>query len=326
MDSFSFDTDNFPAARRVRHYQDAYAPGTEVRAIGPDFRASVTAVRLDDSLIYRRLINDAEHERSARTIEKDGFDHFVIYAIIDGAFEVTMGGQAQIVAPESLAVVDLRHPITTRAQNALVITLAVARRRLPRSTRASVGAAGLVIEGTMAAFLTRHLARLATSASNLNPVEAKEVVNATLGMLDVSIDGRASSLQDAHSATRVLENLIEASLENADLGVDWLVEQTGWSRATIYRQFRHHGGLSGYIRDRRLRRLAIQLLKSEHSLEELTAQVGFASSAHASHSFQRKYGIRPGRYRQMIKAPWTTEGTPEALMGVFLQEVVSTQP
>lgn len=281
-------------------------------------------MRLDDSLIYQRWINDVEHKRSSARAKKDGFDHFVVTAVLSGTLEVDTQGSQLTVPSQTISVLDLSYPMTTRARNAHIVTLAVARDRLSETTAALVGAKGLVLEGTMATFLTQHLEQLAISATNLQPNEARQMVEVTLSMLFAAINSHDNYSRDRSKNFCLIKNYVEAHLTERDLGLDRIIVETGLSRATIYRQFRQNGGVSGYIRDRRLRRLAIELVKSREPLANLAFDVGFASAAHASRSFYDKYGIRPGEYRKTFHAPWSND-IPEALMDVFLKEVLPQQ-
>lgn len=233
-------------------------------------------------------------------------------------------GSKLTVPSQTISVLDLSYPMTTRARNAHIVTLAVARDRLSETTAALVGAKGLVLEGTMATFFTQHLEQLAISATNLQPNEARQMVEVTLSMLFAAINSHDNYSRERPKNFCLIKNYVEAHLTERDLGLDRIIVETGLSRATIYRQFRQNGGVSGYIRDRRLRRLAIELVKSREPLANLAFDVGFASAAHASRSFYDKYGIRPGEYRKTFHATWSND-IPEALMDVFLKEVLPQQ-
>lgn len=328
IDSFAFDTDDYPAEHRVARYEQAFSPGATARAWGPAFRVAFSATRLDDALIYERHANDVIHERTAEKARDDGFDHFVVTAVLGGRFAVATGGALQELAPDTISILSLSHPMTTRCHEAHLVTFSVARTRLSEGSTARVGPAGLVLDGVMARFLRQKLELVASVAPDLSPTQAREIAGATCRMIDAAIaeaapqPGRMASHEDRQVSS--IKDFIEASLADPELGLASIVAGTRRSRSTIYRQFHAQGGVSSYIRMRRLRRLAIALVMSDRPFDSLAAENGFSGAAHASRAFQRFYGIRPGQYRQTFRGKWQA-GVPQALMDVFLAEVLPEQ-
>ncbi|MEX0343205.1 MAG: helix-turn-helix domain-containing protein, partial [Erythrobacter sp.] len=98
---------------------------------------------------------------------------------------------------------------------------------------------------------------------------------------------------------------------------------TGLSRATVYRELERWGGVSAYIRRRRLRRLAIDLADTKSPIEQLAVSLGFANAAHASRAFVDAYGMRPGAYRKHVEAG-RLSGIPKPLMDAWMEEVLPT--
>ena len=89
----------------------------------------------------------------------------------------------------------------------------------------------------------------------------------------------------------------------------WLAPQTGTAtrialpsvvdalqlkRATIYRWFEHEGGLGAYIRNRRLREAADELVRFPHlQVIDIAYGLGFHSASDFTRAFRRAYGMSP---------------------------------
>jgi AraC-like DNA-binding protein len=146
-----------------------------------------------------------------------------------------------------------------------------------------------------------HLETLLGAAPDMDLTEAAAAVDAAALM----IAGAWSSVRESRAevtaavratARRTICDYIDQHLTDETLSPELLVRLFRMSRATLYRLFEDEGGVAAYILGRRLDRCHAILGSStgnERSIGELAFNHGFASEAHFSRAFRRRFGIAP---------------------------------
>jgi AraC-like DNA-binding protein len=96
---------------------------------------------------------------------------------------------------------------------------------------------------------------------------------------------------------------IDVHLGECELDERMIRERFNLSRATLYRRFQLLGGVSNYIRERRLQ-LAYRHLQRDPtcSLTWLLYEVGFASERQFQRSFQARFGMSPAHWRRSCRS------------------------
>src|SRR5262249_39506799 len=82
------------------------------------------------------------------------------------------------------------------------------------------------------------------------------------------------------------------------------------SRSLLYQVCESMGGVSGFIRQRRLDRAFDAILADRakrHTLAAIGYRHGFRSDAHFGRAFRQRYGIAPGQLRELASSG-ETEG------------------
>ena len=120
-------------------------------------------------------------------------------------------------------------------------------------------------------------------------------------MLDDSAGIRRESRVSALPArilNRVKEKM-EAGLE-ADLRLEALAEESGYSRAHFLRMFREATGLTPhqYVLGLRLRRAQESLLQKKASIIDIAVACGFSSQSHMTSVFRHRLETTPGEFRR----------------------------
>jgi AraC-like DNA-binding protein len=140
----------------------------------------------------------------------------------------------------------------------------------------------------------RLIANFVVAASDLAGTDAECAVDAALALCE-----QATGLGDPScepDVRRSAIDYIEAHLLDPALGVDRLVQALGSSRAAIYRSFPSAGGISAFIRARRLERAREALARrtgSRPTVAEIARAHGFASESHFSRAFREAFGQAP---------------------------------
>lgn len=108
--------------------------------------------------------------------------------------------------------------------------------------------------------------------------------------------------QSARLVPRILNRVrkkIEANLD-ADLSLQSLAEESGYSRAHFLRLFREATGLTPhqYVLSLRLKRAQDQLRQKGSSIIDVAASCGFSSQSHMTSLFRQRLEMTPGEYRR----------------------------
>jgi AraC-like DNA-binding protein len=78
------------------------------------------------------------------------------------------------------------------------------------------------------------------------------------------------------------------------LSPDSVLASLRLSRASVYRLFEHEGGLAAYIRNRRLRMAADELVRFPHmEVQDIAAGLGFNGASSFTRAFRRVFDIAP---------------------------------
>jgi AraC family transcriptional regulator len=106
--------------------------------------------------------------------------------------------------------------------------------------------------------------------------------------------------------SRIL-NRIRAKIEDnieADLTLDSLAEESGYSRAHFLRMFRAATGVTPhqYVLDLRLNRAQDCLRKKNVSMIDVALSCGFSSQSHMTSVFRQRLEMTPGEFRRSVRS------------------------
>lgn len=101
---------------------------------------------------------------------------------------------------------------------------------------------------------------------------------------------------------RILRH-IEQHIEDPELGAVGLQRLFGVSRPTLYRMFQPIGGISRYIRERRLQAAHLRLRREpDSSITFLLYDLGFESERQFQRAFHAYFGMSPAQWRERCRA------------------------
>lgn len=101
---------------------------------------------------------------------------------------------------------------------------------------------------------------------------------------------------------RRIRAYIDANLGDESLGIASLIRAFGVSRSTLCRLFGDEGGVSRYIRQRRLGYAYKHLMDQPRcSITWLLYELGFASERQFQRAFHATYGISPAQWRKRCR-------------------------
>lgn len=94
-----------------------------------------------------------------------------------------------------------------------------------------------------------------------------------------------------------VEAYVASDPDPCGLTIADLLAATGASRASSYRAFQPHGGVSEYLQRLRLKAASKDILQTHDPLCDIAKRCGFKTIAHFSHRFRAAYGVSATKYR-----------------------------
>ena len=97
-----------------------------------------------------------------------------------------------------------------------------------------------------------------------------------------------------------LNKLISNNLDNAQMGIPFLYQELGVSRASLYNKLKALTGMGAndYITKLRIERAIFLLTNSKLSINEISEQTGFSTSRYFSTVFKQYTGYSPTQYKE----------------------------
>ncbi|MFK0334815.1 helix-turn-helix domain-containing protein [Rhizobium sp. NPDC090275] len=157
-----------------------------------------------------------------------------------------------------------------------------------------------------AQFLADYLILLHHNLTHLRRSNVARVAEATIHMLAAVLApshdklAQAQAPIDAVITTRAIR-AIDAKLADPGLSPEYLCKSVGVSRSRLYRIFEPAGGISNYIRRRRLleTRRALADSANVHSIAQIAENMGFTDPSTYSRMFKREFGLSPKEVRAL---------------------------
>ncbi|TAD85779.1 MAG: hybrid sensor histidine kinase/response regulator [Bacteroidetes bacterium] len=106
-------------------------------------------------------------------------------------------------------------------------------------------------------------------------------------------------------------DLVNANLQNEDLGIEMMVDRLFMSQSTLFRKIKSLTGLSitGFIRALRIKKSAQLILQTNIKMSDVAFEVGFNDYKYFKKSFQQQFGCLPSEYRQKHAADFPNEAS-----------------
>ncbi|AWK88778.1 helix-turn-helix domain-containing protein [Azospirillum thermophilum] len=282
------------------------------------FQATLSAHHMGTMLIGRATASAQQFRRSSTTIARSAVDHYLVQLYETGGYGGVAGQREIEVRAGDICVVDLAQPVHTSASAFSNVNLLVPRAVLAPLLRDPDGLHGAVLSGQSALgrVLSHHLQCLTAEAPNMTGTESVAVAEGTAAMIARSV-GPVADMQAAAGGARHLQILrirryIEEHLAAEELTPEHIADVFGLSRSTLYRLFEPLGGVTDYIRDRRLLRCFMEIMSSaqrHRRIADIAYDWGFSSESAFSRAFRRRFGMSPRDTRAVASSQSASWGT-----------------
>lgn len=320
-----FTTANLPPERRFRAWQESIAV---LYDISPDrhnpasgFVSTIDAFHLGSMAFGSAASGRQSFERSRLRVARDGIDHYLIQAYLEGRTGIAMGRTETVAGPGDIVILDSAEPLSSWTEDFHNLTLVVPRAMLAPRLAVDGGHHGRVVPGSdpLAILLRAHMRELFATAPALSPARAELLGRPTLELVAALMNGTAEGAAEAAGAVQSvtlarIRRHIDDNLRKPGLSADGILRDLGLSRARLYRIFEPLGGVATYIRKRRLRRCLKDLAdpaQRHRRISDIAWDWGFADQASFSRAFRAEFGTTP-REARGLKGDWFREHAGDA--------------
>ena len=295
--------------------QEIFTCSLPVGAELSEFRVDMTAWHLGAVMLGSIRASALSFDRSPAIVSASGMDHLMVQLYTEGGFCGSAGDRAITVAPGDICVFDLTQTLRTQASAFHNLTLLVPRPYMAASSDNVPALHGLVLSGRdpLTELLAEHLRALASRVPRLgSTTAAASAARGTVALITTMLATAATRTRVLRSAAapsphRRAMQFIDQRLSDQTLDSDMLAEELGMSRATLYRLFEPLGGVSAYIRRRRLTCAALHLASPDYRHERVSQVAyrwGFANEGSFSRSFRMQFGLSPSDARDRAGRIW----------------------
>lgn len=243
-------------------------------------------------------------ERSVARISTDSIRDYVFQVFMEGGVESDAGTYPQRRSSPSVArmiALDMNQPVRMQRHACRVLTVSVPRSLVEMNVPDAEAMHGRVINDVtpLTRLLVEHIASLNQNLAVISAGEADNALHAGIHLLVAAFGKQAGLTGNARAAARAaisgqVRRYIQSNLHQAELSPESLLNTLQLPRGTLYRLFAHEGGLGAYIRNRRLRAAADELVRHPNlAVMDIAYGLGFKSASDFTRAFRRAYDMAP---------------------------------
>jgi AraC-like DNA-binding protein len=310
-----FTTQNETPPRQLLAWRDRLGHILDVpisRAqLANGFHGTIDSCRIKDVMFLDSRTDPVLQARSVARISTDNMRDYVFHVLMEGCIETATGLYPQRKAMQSvpgILALDMNQPMRMERPACRLLAFFLPRAMVESVLPAAESIHGRVVEYTspIARMIPTHLAtlsRLRTMSAN----EAHTAISTCAHLIALAFGKQARLSGNARTVARaamfgMARRYIQDNLHQPDLSPESVFKVSQLSRATLYRLFENEGGLSTYIRNRRLREAADELLRFPHmAVIEIAYGLGFKSASDFNHAFRRAYDMSPIDFRALSR-------------------------
>jgi AraC-like DNA-binding protein len=281
------------------------------RQVANGFRGEIDTYVLKDMVYIDSRTDPVSQTRTKARISTDSMRDYVFHVAVEGVVETSTGSSLQRNSSQfmpGVLALDMNQPMhMARPTRAHVLAFF-----LPRALVESVIPDAESIHGRVMGYtspigrlLHKQLMMLCRDLSSMSPSNAEIALRTCARLLMTAFAKQARLSDGTRAAVRAavygqIKHYIQANLHRQELGPEEILQAHTVPRPSMYRMFEQDGGLVTYIRHRRLREAADQLIRSPLTpVAQIAQSVGFTSHSDFTRAFHRTYGAAPLEFRAM---------------------------
>ena len=286
---------------RVGHVIDVLPSLAQVEA---PFHGAIDRYDLGTGRFTHCLSDSLLLDRSVARISTDTQRDYVFQVFTAGGIDsVGRGGPShgRGHSTASIFAIDLNQPIRMQRSTCQVLTFFVPRPVVDIAFPHAEAIHGRVFENAspLMQLLIEQVLAFSRNLPGLSAREADSAFGVSVQLLLAALGKQTKLSGNARAAVRAAmfdkaRRYVQANLHRASLSPESLLEALQLPRLPLYRLFEHEGGLGTYIRNRRLREAADELVKFPNlPVMDIAYGLGFKSASDFTRAFRRTYEMAP---------------------------------
>jgi AraC-like DNA-binding protein len=284
---------------RVEHIVDV--PISRIQ-LDSGFSGVIDSYAVNDILFTDSRTDPQQIRRSIARISTDDIRRYAFYVFMDGGEGYITGSQRDETRFSSgILALDLNQPFRIQRPAGKVLNFFAPRALVESGLPDAESLHGRVVESKSALMriIYDHLDALSRGLPTMSASEAESALRCGIQLMVAAFGKQAKLSGNARAAARAamfgqVRRFIGANLHKAELSPESLLNRLQLPRSTLYRMFEHEGGLDAYIRNRRLREAADDLVRHPHlAVTEIAYGNGFRSASDFTRAFRRAYDMAP---------------------------------
>ncbi|MFM0640196.1 helix-turn-helix domain-containing protein [Paraburkholderia metrosideri] len=275
------------------------------------FDASLSRYTIDNLSLFDFRTGPNLAVRSLGRVSTESVRDISFNVFLEGRPGEFLGGKSGLDAPHlpqvpSILALDMDQPCTIRSFHGRILLLFVPRALVERSFPDAASLHGRWVHATtpLTRMLIEHLVALKRQIVGLSKEEAHQSCLTAVELLVAAFSRQAGLSGNGRAAVRAavygqVRRHVETHLHDPDLSPDSVLASLHLSRASVYRIFEHEGGLAAYIRSRRLRMAADELVRfPQMEVQDIASGLGFNDASTFTRAFRRAFDIAPSELHE----------------------------
>ncbi len=295
------------ARRSFLAWQERMSPVYDIRPPSKQaedtFDASLSRYTIDNLSLFDFHTGPNLAVRSLGRVSTESVRDITFSVFVEGPPARFLGGKPRSEVPHapSILALDMDQPCTVRSFQSRILLLFVPRALVERSFPDAASLHGRWIHPTnpLTRVLIEHVVALRRGIVGLSKKEAHQSFLTAVELIVAAFSHQAGLAGNARAAVRAavygqVRRYVETNLHDPNLSPDSVLASLHLSRASVYRIFEHEGGLAAYIRNRRLRMAADELVRFPHmEVQDIASGLGFNDASSFTRAFRRAFDIAP---------------------------------
>lgn len=312
MESSRYSTHSLPPREQLLAWRARVGHAVDVppskRQLADGFGANIDRYVVDGLVFTDCRADEVLLERSVARVSTDKWRDYAFHLYVEGEVGNVTGMHKKRSADDArqrIVAMDMNQPFRLERPACRVLTLFVPDHIVDEQLPDRESAHGRVVQqgSPFAALLMDHVAAIGREIPQLDADGAAEALSAAAKLLLAALRNESSLMGADRAALQAvvmgqIRRFVEANLHHSDLSPTMVVQALKLKRATVYRWFAYEGGLGAYIRHRRLRMAADELVRFPNlAAVEIAYGLGFKSASDFARAFRRAFDMTPQEMR-----------------------------
>jgi len=268
------------------------------------FDMSESVYVMGDGVVFSCHYPGMKIDRTVQCVRRADVDYYALQLRPRGEIRLEADGRRMRAAAGQILLTDFARASQSEIDEGPQLMALIPRNEFNRLLSRNLDLHGLnlheMIGGVGVGLLASHLKALSAQLPRMGVLEAAGALQATMHLLAAALAPSIDSLGLARQAIEQsvihqAREFVDEHLRSPQLSPDILCRHLRISRSRLYRIFEPFGGVTTYIKERRLAQIHAQLTgqsgpSGRRRLGQLADEYGFLSQSAFSRAFREQYG------------------------------------